>query len=503
MKRRVGLCSVFLLFFGGGCGGGGVSAVPGDSVAASDVVDAHSVIDAEDAQPTVDGGATPMDLGGASEVGAQDVGCAGGSTRCEGMCVSLARDNAHCGACGNACAAGERCEEGRCTLTCAAGTTRCERDGGAAQCVDLQRDGAHCGACGNACAAGTVCMNGSCGPSCGALTRCDASCRDLTLDPANCGACGRVCPAGQLCLNGQCGCDGARVLCMVAGTPTCVDRDHDSRHCGACDNACAAGSRCEAGRCVQTCPTGQQLCGDVCTDVRSTPEHCGSCGFACPSTPNRPPVCIDRICGQGACNTDFADCDTDFRNGCEANLRTSAQHCGRCGASCGTPRFGTASCVNGSCQITCEPEMGNCDGNYENGCETDLQYDVRHCGACGNACVAGQGCRRGQCVSLVGTIGCVAAASLSCQALGGTASVDSANGLVVCRFGNVSSTDYCGQSCNTYRVFPWRNGGRFPACASHDGVMLRGRSYTSPRTCGCDQPPVTCSTWILADCVGT
>ncbi len=53
-------------------------------------------------------------------------------------------------------------------------------------------------------------------------------------------------------------------------------------------------------------------------------------------------------------------------------------------------------CGDGYCQINrCPDGRGDCDGNPANGCEADILYDERHCGACGAIC-AGT-CRNGGC----------------------------------------------------------------------------------------------------------
>jgi hypothetical protein len=67
-----------------------------------------------------------------------------------------------CGACGTPCGApgpGESsiCTGGVCLKECLPGHTRCN-----GVCVDPSVEPAHCGACGNACAAGTVCAGGAC-----------------------------------------------------------------------------------------------------------------------------------------------------------------------------------------------------------------------------------------------------------------------------------------------------------------------------------------------------
>jgi hypothetical protein len=212
-------------------------------------------------------------------------------------------------------------------------------------------------------------------------------------------------------------------------------------------------------------------------------------------------VCINGNCSPGACTEPYADCDQDFANGCETNLRSNPAHCGRCGTSCGTPNYGRGECSEGGCTILCNTAHGNCDGNPANGCEADFTTDTRHCGGCGRACPSGQGCRNGVCTSTAGVLTCSSQAAIACLALGGRTPTNGQDGRIVCVFGNVSITDFCGQSCNTYRVFSWRDGAQLPACVSTPGSMARGSSYTGPAFCGCDQPPRPCGTWDMNNCV--
>ncbi len=507
-RRDVGWRTMMFLGAVVGCSDGAVVATMPDVVTGADVTALPDAALSPDAAPLSDV-VVPPGLDAALrdapsvDLGPTDAPCVGGATRCGDQCVSLRSDHEHCGACGNVCAAGERCEMGRCALTCPAGATVCQPDGGAARCVDLQRDPASCGACGTVCPAGTVCMAGVCATACAAsLTACGQSCRNLQTDPQHCGACGTACPAGQACERGACVCDVTRRSCMVSGAPTCVDTATDSRHCGRCDNPCAAGTRCENGRCEASCSPGLLACGGACVDTNSSPENCGACGRTCPPTANRPTVCINGNCSQGACTEPYADCDQSFANGCETNLRANPAHCGRCGISCGTPSYGRAECSDGACTILCNTAHGDCDGNPTNGCESDFNTDTRHCGGCGRACPSGQGCRNGVCVSTVGALLCSTQAALTCLSLGGRTPTNAQDGRIVCVFGNVSITDFCGQSCNTYRVFSWRDGAQLPACVSTPGSMARGSSYTGPAFCGCDQPPRSCGTWDMNNCVG-
>jgi hypothetical protein len=73
-------------------------------------------------------------------------------------------------------------------------------------------------------------------------------------------------------------------------------------------------------------------------------------------------------------------------------------HCGRCGNACVLG----ACCLRGECvSLMCKPGLSDCDGVCANGCEVDFRNDVNHCGACGRPCAlahATAGCDAGRCV---------------------------------------------------------------------------------------------------------
>jgi len=148
---------------------------------------------------------------------------------------------------------------GSCELSCEAGLTECS-----GSCRDLATDRGHCGACGNACAAGEVCTTGSCAASCETgLTECSGSCRDTSIDPANCGGCAVVCPdranAAPVCVGGGCSfvCDAGFVDCDGDPSNGCeAELAVDEANCGICGNACATGVSCTAGSCGVACFAG-------------------------------------------------------------------------------------------------------------------------------------------------------------------------------------------------------------------------------------------------------
>jgi hypothetical protein len=59
---------------------------------------------------------------------------------------------------------------------------------------------------------------------------------------------------------------------------------------------------------------------------------------------------------------------------------------------------GTTSCVTGNCQPVCDLGYGNCDLIASNGCET-LLGTIANCANCSNACLTGQNCTLGVCMT--------------------------------------------------------------------------------------------------------
>lgn len=123
--------------------------------------------------------------------------CKSGLTECAGEkdCVDLNDNLNHCGACGNACAAGDVCCNG--------------------QCADLDENRGNCGACGVACGSVQTCSAGQCvicqplTPLCGNTccaedSCCLGVCVDLLTSRANCGSCFTLCDFDEICINGVC-----------------------------------------------------------------------------------------------------------------------------------------------------------------------------------------------------------------------------------------------------------------------------------------------------------
>ncbi len=258
----------------------------------------------------------------------------------DGCETNVSDDPNNCGTCGNKCADGVRCIDGKCG--CGAGQTDCN-----GQCVDVKSDNDHCGVCGNKCAYPTDagappphmeygCVNGQCGePRCisypwetwancngDLFDGCEVALRGGPRDPKNCGACGNKCVGDQVCwdLTGD-------------GVPECVCQPNETR-CGS----------------PETYDLG-------CYDLLTSVESCGACGHRCSAdAEHTKSACKKGLC-EIECEAGWADCDDNPNNGCETNIASSGANCGACGHRCDTQAG--QPCIEGKCAMTeCDTGIG-------------------------------------------------------------------------------------------------------------------------------------------------
>jgi hypothetical protein len=179
--------------------------------------------------------------------------------------------HAHPGCSGGVCGVG----------TCVAGWGDCNQNSVDGCEMDLTTP-TNCGACGHACASGEKCLDGACAPACNLTqTDCNGACTDLATSAQHCGACTNVCDAD--CVRGVCSpfvnCPAGQTAC----DGVCVDLSTDPSNCGACGHVCAgvsSGATCSNGACAP-CPNGLTACDSRCLNLKSDLSACGACGQTC------------------------------------------------------------------------------------------------------------------------------------------------------------------------------------------------------------------------------
>lgn len=297
----------------------------------------------------------------------------------DGCEVNINSDPEACGSCSKSCSAANGtpdCEQGSCTIDCNSGFDNCNSDVSDGCETNLETSTLHCSECGNACTPapgemaacnGTACTSINCNQPahCGGQQPCgacdaDSQCNDLLNTVSNCGGCGIQCSAAN-----------ATTTCANPATSTCAIA------------SCSGTYRNCNGNFVDGCEvdtnTNVNRCGG-CLPADSDPNSAGVNCDTSKGTQVGQTSCSGGNCRVVSCNAGFADCNGTWGDGCEANLNTSATHCGGCtsgptttwdgGATCGTrPNATSNGCQSGICSYSCTAGWSNSDGNWDNGCE--------------------------------------------------------------------------------------------------------------------------------------
>jgi hypothetical protein len=322
---------------------------------------------------------------GTNSSGCQSQVCSGQTLDCnnspdDGCEVNGAGDVNNCGSCGFKCptpTVGEAtCTDGICGSTiCGSRYKDCNASTADSCETDTYRDANNCGGCGIVCQGGSnavgVCVQGKCQLSCqGLYLNCNGDPSDGcevngASDLTNCGNCGNTCTK------------------VGATTPACS--------AGSCGSTACTGS-------FRTCKAGPV---DGCeTDTATSAANCGTCGKICPAIANGTPGCAASNCGIGSCNNGFDNCDGNITNGCETNINTSIAHCSGCGKPCPTYANASAKCTTGMCGMgACNAGYLDCNMNSMDGCEKNGNNDNNNCGQCGKVCTSPQFCSNGTCIT--------------------------------------------------------------------------------------------------------
>lgn len=362
--------------------------------------------------------------------------CSTSQTCCLGACVDSKADVRNCGTCGLVCTApagaAAACVAGTCKVTanCDPSTADCNADGSCE--TQLKTDVKNCGGCGKACPASTTgapvtCVDGKCAASSCPAGKSDCNgnvadgCEtDTGTSLATCGGCNTKCPTTDV-PNAVRSCNlGACVFDCKVGFGDCNGKPEDGcetdltksvEHCGACNGKCGPVANgqpsCVASVCKVSCTGLFGDCNGQYADgcelsLGSDVKNCSKCGAQCPNTENgEGPVCAAGSCNAGTCQVGFNDCKGSVA-GCETDVSSDTANCGVCGYKCGAVKNGTSKCDFFECTVgTCTAGFGNCFGGIADGCETDLNTTIAHCGSCGNDCgiVANgfPGCKAGKC----------------------------------------------------------------------------------------------------------
>lgn len=207
-----------------------------------------------------------------------------------------------------------------------------------------------------------------------------------------------MCLAAELCNGHDDTCDGR--------SDEGFDLVSDLNNCGECGHVCTIPAglgtpSCVNGQCRALC-TGLEYAdcngaiGDGCEAPLDSPTSCGSCITMCTlqhATAGCDASMSPTTCSVLSCGAPYDDCDGIARNGCETNLNTNLNHCGSCtdpGSDCpDSPAHGTSRCSTGACVIDCDPGYADCDGEASTGCEANLN-DPDTCGSCLTACSVSQ-----------------------------------------------------------------------------------------------------------------
>ncbi len=180
-----------------------------------------------------------------------------------------------------------------------------------------------------------------------------------------------------------------------------------------CDIKCPNNMHCQNDQCV--CDNNFADCNNDLTDGCEADlmslKTCGSCTNDCskPSLGADEFMCVNGECVVSKCSEGRADCNKKGNDGCEIYLTDDPKNCSKCGFDCGN----NSVCNNGKCD--CEKGYANCNMDLNDGCEQDISNDNSHCGGCNNKCGPNSSCSNQKCICSYGYEDCNGLNSDGCE----------------------------------------------------------------------------------------
>jgi len=364
----------------------------------------------------------------------------------------------HCDVATKSCVVGCKSDDGCKSMGDAgteSGVAEATCDVAAHACVQCLED-KHCPAgylcagkvCGRGCSESKPCPTGE---SC-----CTGACVNTVANVDNCGSCGKKCTmtgGTAACVGGSCAvgtCDGLRGDCDKSFANLCeMDLSNTVDNCGACGKKCSfvvnGTAKCTVGTCGSVCDTNFADCdADPFNGCEASllldSNNCGACGTKCTITGT---VCSGGVCVIGSCPVGKKDCDRNVDNGCETDITTNPNHCGGCGKVCSFLN-GTGACTGSVCTVTsCSTGYADCDMLGSNGCEARPATDVNNCGTCGNKCSYANA--TGSCTSGVCGLGTCLTGFANCN-------TTVSDGCEVNTNADVNNCGTCGNTCPSGQV---------------------------------------------------
>ena len=295
-----------------------------------------------------------------------------------------------------------------------------KREGVQYDCIDTMYNSNCCGSDCEKCGENKVCTDSHCG----------TACKENSLN------CNGVCmnkSEYNITADGETNCKCRSGFCPIGGDPNkgCPFVLNDDNNCGECGKKCPSTMTCTpAGECIcnvdyyDSCTFAIDLYEhnsesvDLCIPYNLTEsekdslekkhivreKNCtepGTQGYQCDN--DGTPVCHK-------CEEHWANLDGDWSNGCETDLSNNVTNCGAIGNNCNdlVQNAAGVACVNNQCVFTVcnSSDYLNCnDKDYSegtsylisnDGCETNVSTDPNSCGRCDRKCTSGN-CENSEC----------------------------------------------------------------------------------------------------------